>query len=59
MPELKNYKKARIFKGLCEVCQRCVQKGDFYTTSGTDGHGALTNLRHKGCSEGKPWWEVK
>ena len=56
--EDKIYKKARGLKGLCEVCQRYVRKGEYFTTSGTDGHGALTDLVHKDC-DGKPYWWLK
>ena len=50
------YKRARGLKGQCEVCHKWVRKGDYFTTSGTDGHGALTGLTHKDCIGGKPYW---
>ena len=43
------YKRARCLKGLCEVCHRYVRKGEYFTTTGTDGHGALTGLAHNDC----------
>lgn len=49
-------KKARGLKGHCEVCQKWVVKGDEFVDTGHDGHGGLTGLRHKACSNGKPWW---
>ena len=47
----KTYKKARDLKGQCEACRQWVRKGDYFTTSGNDGHGALTGLRHKSCDK--------
>ena len=52
MPEIK-YKKARGLKGHCEICGRWVTKGEYFTTSGTDGHGAITNLAHRDCKAKK------
>ena len=43
------YKKARSSRGWCEICHHWVHKGEYYTTSGTDGHGALTGLVHQTC----------
>ena len=51
MEEEKIYKKARSSKGWCEICGHFVNKGDYFTTSGPDGHGALTGLTHKDCIE--------
>ena len=45
------YTKARQLKGKCEICGHWVRKRDSFTTSGTDGHGALTGLAHKECKE--------
>ena len=51
--EVKTYKRARSLKGRCEICQKWVRKGESFTTTGTDGHGALTGLAHKDCMEKK------
>ena len=47
----KVYKRARGVKGHCEICRGWVRKGDYFTTTGTDGHGAITGLTHKDCSD--------
>jgi len=43
------YKRARTVRGRCEKCGRWVIKGDYYTTTGTDGYGGITGLAHKDC----------
>ena len=47
--EEKAYKRARGIKGHCEVCGRWVIRGDYFTTTGTDGYGGLCGLTHKDC----------
>ena len=41
--------KARSLKGVCEVCGKYIKKGNCYSTTGSDGHGALCGLTHKDC----------
>ena len=48
--ENKVYKEARSLKGRCEVCGLWISKGDYYSTTGSDGHGALCGLTHKDCT---------
>lgn len=50
------YKRAWSSKGQCVICGKWVRRGEYFWSSGTDGHGDLTGLVHKDCkikAEGK------